>query len=128
MFRRMIAIAMTAVLLACPVACIAGAFAGGDGGAARCCGRCHSVPSQEPAQPTTPSSGSGLCCLCKGAIAAKAVTLDVSDTGFAVPVAVLVLIVPLGPTQSWSRGHCETAHPLSLSGRMLRLEHCALTC
>lgn len=128
MLSRLIATTMIAVLLACPVVCIAGAFAGGEGGASCGCGRCHSVPTEQPAQPTTPASGSGLCCLCKGALVAKAVTLDASDSGLSVPVAMLVDIVPLGVAYAWSYGRCNTTHPLSLSGRMLRLEHCALTC
>jgi hypothetical protein len=127
MFRHTVAIATIAVLLACPVLCSMGAGVESSGQAPHCCGHCHSVPADEPAEPISPNDGT--CCLCKGAVTERAVCLLDLSGGFSLDAV----------TPAVALNDCDIAsarplvtrvdvEPLPLAGRLLRLEHCALTC
>lgn len=127
MLRAATAIVTIAVLLTCPLICLGQAANGGDCAvpAAGCCPHCP-APVQEPggdeSEQTVPS-----CCLCKGAITDRpAVDWQPDELATAVVIESSAARTTVSAPAAGGRRLRES--PAPHAGRMLRLEHCALTC
>lgn len=131
MIRPATAVVSILVLLACPLMCL-GRAGGGDWSipAAGCCPHCPaSVPSD--AHPSegeeVPASPVPSCCLCKGAITDRA-AVDWQPDDRTTPMTVEPWAAGTTVNGAAAEGPRLRESPAPHSGRMLRLEHCALTC
>jgi hypothetical protein len=130
LFRQVIhkycSLLTVAIVLVCPLLCM-GSLAQGDDSARPkcCCSHCQQLPTEEPAAPAE-SGTKGSSCLCCGATLSEspAVSQSSLDLPYIVPIE-----LPAGSLAAGLYVDVNEGNPLDCpSGRMLRLEHCALRC